>query len=196
MTLEVDIQKSQRNWRATISSKLADIVAALPSALLTTRGDLITRDGSAPKRLAIGAADTFLHSDGTDPGWSVPILSKFTNALGADVNLSNTSNYFDGPSVTQGSTGIFLAWGTLTFQDATTTAAFPAKLWDGTTIAASGEVTASTGAVLSLTLAGIFTNPAGNIKLSGKDLNSTSGKLKFNASGSSKDCNLSVVRIG
>lgn len=36
----------------------------------TTRGDLIYRAASADARLAIGAANTLLKSDGTDPGWS------------------------------------------------------------------------------------------------------------------------------
>lgn len=36
----------------------------------TTRGDLITRGASAIGRLGIGAAGTFLRTDGTDPSWS------------------------------------------------------------------------------------------------------------------------------
>ena len=36
---------------------------------LTTRGDLITFDGINVVRLGIGAADSFLVSDGTDPQW-------------------------------------------------------------------------------------------------------------------------------
>ena len=37
--------------------------------VLTTRGDLLYRGASAEGRLAIGAANTLLKSDGTDPGW-------------------------------------------------------------------------------------------------------------------------------
>lgn len=40
--------------------------ASLP---LTTRGDLFTRDASANARLAIGAANTVLFSNATDPAW-------------------------------------------------------------------------------------------------------------------------------
>ena len=36
---------------------------------LTTRGDLLTRDASDLARLAVGAADSFVGSDGTDPAW-------------------------------------------------------------------------------------------------------------------------------
>lgn len=52
---------------------------------LTTRGDLLTRDASGLARLAIGATDRLLKSDGTDPGWGqltngmVP-----TNTIGID----------------------------------------------------------------------------------------------------------------
>lgn len=37
--------------------------------VLTTRGDLLYRGVSAEVRLAVGAANTLLKSDGTDPGW-------------------------------------------------------------------------------------------------------------------------------
>lgn len=36
----------------------------------TTRGDLIVRDASGNTRLPVGAANTVLRSDGTDPGWA------------------------------------------------------------------------------------------------------------------------------
>ena len=39
---------------------------------LTTRGDLLTRDVTNNIRLAIGAADRFLGSDGIDPAWTAP----------------------------------------------------------------------------------------------------------------------------
>ena len=41
------------------------------TSTLTTRGDLLTLDSSAdPARIAIGAADTVLTSDGTDAAWA------------------------------------------------------------------------------------------------------------------------------
>lgn len=40
------------------------------SSILTTRGDILTRDASALARLAVGGANTLLKSDGTDPSWS------------------------------------------------------------------------------------------------------------------------------
>jgi hypothetical protein len=41
------------------------------TSTMTTRGDLLTLDSSAdPARIAIGAADTVLTSDGTDAAWA------------------------------------------------------------------------------------------------------------------------------
>lgn len=40
-----------------------------PESLLTTRGDIITRDASAPKRLALGTTGKVLASDGTDTAY-------------------------------------------------------------------------------------------------------------------------------
>ncbi len=42
----------------------------------TTRGDLIYHDASSTTRLALGAADTLLTSDGTDAAWVAPRWSK------------------------------------------------------------------------------------------------------------------------
>ena len=41
----------------------------IKKSLLTTRGDIVTRGASAPQRLAVGANDRLLKSDGTDPAW-------------------------------------------------------------------------------------------------------------------------------
>lgn len=51
----------------------------------TTRGDIITKGASALGRLPIGATNTILISDGTDPTWGavVPIASGGTNATSA-----------------------------------------------------------------------------------------------------------------
>lgn len=53
---------------------LANTVAALKALLddiLTTRGDLLTRDNAGDIiRKALGASGTILRSDGSDPGWA------------------------------------------------------------------------------------------------------------------------------
>lgn len=44
----------------------AYVDARVPSTILTTRGDIIARDASAPVRLGLGASGTILRSNGTD----------------------------------------------------------------------------------------------------------------------------------
>jgi len=123
-------------------------------------------------------------------------LGQLTNSLGANVALNNTSNYFDGPSVAQGSTGTWWVSGTITANDTAGAANIQCKLWDGTTVIASGQ--ASISAVnlsVSFGLSGFITSPAGNLRISCKDAASTSGNLLFNASGNSKDSTVSAFRI-
>ena len=47
----------------------------------TTRGDLITRDASNNVRLAVGAANRVLRSNGTDPSWGQVVNDDITDAL-------------------------------------------------------------------------------------------------------------------
>jgi hypothetical protein len=48
----------------------------------TTRGDLIARDAAGNTRLPVGAANTLLKSDGTDPGWGT-LSALIDAAIGA-----------------------------------------------------------------------------------------------------------------
>lgn len=129
---------------------------------------------------------------------AVPVLfSKFTNTLGGDVALNNQVAFFDGPSVAQGLTGIWLAIGKVTLVDTAGAASFVPKLWDGTTVVDTAQVnTGAINAQTSVTLAGIFTNPTGNIRVSATDQTSTSGKILANGSGQGHDSSLTVIRIG
>lgn len=123
-------------------------------------------------------------------------LSKIIASLGADVVLNNVSNYFDGPSVAQGTTGTWFASGYVTVYDSTGASSMSAKLWDGTTVIASGFVTTGGAFFTSqIALSGFITSPAANIKISVNDSSHTTGKIAFNASGNSKDSTLSAVRI-
>lgn len=127
----------------------------------------------------------------------LPIASvgPFTNSLGSDVLLNNTANYFDGPSVAQGSVGTFFASGTVTIFDSAT-ATISAKLWDGTTVIASTQtVILNTETVQPISLSGTLAGPAGNLRISVRDLTNTSGKILFNQSGNSKDSTITVFRI-
>jgi hypothetical protein len=126
-----------------------------------------------------------------------PNLSRFTASLGADVALNNVANYFDGPSVAQGSTGTWFASGTVTLVDTAGTAFFNCKLWDGTTVIASarGHGTVASQYV-TVALSGYLTAPAGNLRISVNDSSATTGVMKFNISGNSHDSTITALRIG
>lgn len=123
-------------------------------------------------------------------------LSTLSNFLGADVLLNNTSAYFDGPSVAQGTSGTWLVIAKVTLVS-TSTDGFNCKLWDGTTVIDSGRTVNPIASVpTTITLAGIITSPAGNLKISVQDVSSTTGKILFNASGAGGDGKITAVRIG
>lgn len=123
-------------------------------------------------------------------------LSKITASLGADVLLNNTANYFDGPSVAQGTSGTWLASGTVTLTDTAGNAAHFAKLWDGTTVIASAAAN-SVGAsgLTTISLSGFIASPAANIRISVRDTTAATGKILFNTSGNSKDATITAIRI-
>jgi hypothetical protein len=130
------------------------------------------------------------------PAWSPWVaggITVFTSSLLADVPVS--TSYVDGPSVAQGTAGTWYASGTVTLTDTAGNAGFLCKLYDGTTVMASGTfslVTASTSG--SFGLSGVIVSPAGNIRIACKD-NFTTGTMKFNASGNSKDSTVTAIRI-
>lgn len=125
-----------------------------------------------------------------------PLLTTLTNSLTGDVAMNNISNYFTGPTVAQGTTGTWFASGTVTVIDGNGAASYDAKLWDGTTVIASARIT-SAGASFreTISLSGYLASPAGNIRISVKDISSTGGTILFNESGNSKDSTLSVIRV-
>lgn len=123
-------------------------------------------------------------------------LSPITNSLGGDVSLNNASNYFDGPSVAQGTAGVWFVSGSVTVLDSAGAANFSAKLWDGTTIINSGFIVIRTASdPEQIALSGFITGPVGNLRISVRDNTSTSGLIRFNASGNSKDSTITAVRI-
>ena len=125
---------------------------------------------------------------------SRPALSYLTNALAADVALNNTASFFDGPQVAQGTSGTWLVGGSATVQDTAGAANFNIQLWDGTTVIAEGHArVADQFTFESRAVAGIITNPAGNLRISVKDATSTNGLIK-NLVGT--DSMIWAVRIG
>jgi hypothetical protein len=117
-------------------------------------------------------------------------------SLGADVLLNNTANYFDGPSIAQGTTGTWFASGTVTVLDTGGAANFLAKLWDGTTVIASTGVNSnSAGATRAISLSGYIASPVNNLRISCADITAVTGKILFNQTGQSKDSTISAFRI-
>jgi len=131
-----------------------------------------------------------------DRDLTINSLTSITASLGADVSLNNTGSYFDGPSVAQGTSGTWFASGTVTLIDTAGGASFNVKLWDGTTVIASaGPTTSAINQRITVSLSGSLSSPAANIRISVNDSTSTSGAIKFNSSGNSKDSTLTAVRI-
>lgn len=124
------------------------------------------------------------------------VAAPITNSLNANVLLNNTANYFDGPSVAQGSTGTWFASGNVTFYDTGGSDIFQIKLWDGTTVIASCDmINIAANEQTCVHLSGFIVSPAGNLRISVRDIGSTNGVLLFNTSGNSKDCTITAFRI-
>jgi hypothetical protein len=89
-----------------------------------------------------------------------------------------------------------LATGTVTVTDSAASAAFYCKLWDGTTVIASGSSYINSATQrMAIALSGVIASPAANIKISCRDSTTTNGAINFNLTGNSKDSTLTAVRI-
>jgi hypothetical protein len=122
--------------------------------------------------------------------------SPIKNALGSNVNIV-TGSFTDGPSVAQGSTGTWAVSGSVVIEDLTNAQnQFNVRLWDGTTIIASGVVNIISSYEVGMChLSGYLATPAGNLRISVEAVNHNSAFMAFNLSGDSKDCNISAYRI-
>lgn len=103
-------------------------------------------------------------------------ISNLSAALGGDVTLNNASNFFDGPSIAQGSTGTWSVRGSVALEDTGGTAIFECKLWDGTTVLDEQSISAAANILTHMSLGGIIASPAGNLKISCSD-SLTTGKI-------------------
>ena len=130
-------------------------------------------------------------------GTPAAALTSLTNSLVADVLLNNTSLFFTGPQVAQGTSGTWQVFGQVTVVGLSTGSAYIAKLWDGATIIASGRLDAPNASQAGvLALSGVLANPAGNLRISVKDGGTTQGSIRANLSGEGKDSTITAVRIG
>jgi hypothetical protein len=133
-------------------------------------------------------------------GQNVPLgssggLATANNTLASNVSLSNTSNYFDGPSMTQGTTGTWWISGNVQL-DSSSSDVFRCKLWDGTTVISAFEDFNFAGdGGINRTLSGFLASPAGNIRISCRDISSTNGLIEANESANHADSTIWGIRI-
>ena len=125
-------------------------------------------------------------------------FSPITNSLSGDVALNNTSNYFTGPTVAQGTAGTWFVSGTVTVLDTNTGGGVvDAKLWDGTTVIASTRNTTGDTNPMSISLSGYIASPAGDLRISVRDnTNAANAKIKADSSGAGKDSTITAIRVG
>lgn len=121
-------------------------------------------------------------------------LTSITNSLGSDVAITVAGTYVTGPTVAQGTSGTWFASGSVTIADTTTAGNTDCKLWDGTTVISSSRMRQPISTGISMSLSGVITSPAGNIRISCTS-NTTTSTIVFNATGTSKDSTVTAVRI-
>ena len=124
-------------------------------------------------------------------------LNSLTKATTANISLSSTASYVDGPSVSQGTSGTWFASGKVTLTSSVSSN-FNVKLWDGTSIIASEIVTSGGGSgfYASSSLSGVLASPAGNIRISCQNRTVGPGTIIFNDSLNSADSIVTALRIG
>jgi hypothetical protein len=181
-------QGSERTIRFTGALTLTNGASlVLPGAanILTVAGDFAIFRG-----YAAGVVRCVYYSRAT----GIPVAgSVLTNSSGI-VALNNTGLYFTGPTVAQGTVGLWFASGTIVMSDSAGAANMNARLTDGTTIIAETAIaTQGAGAVTSLSLSGFILNPAGNLRITGNDQTSVNGSIL--AGVNSKASTITVVRI-
>jgi hypothetical protein len=165
-------------------------VTAAKTVSITNSLTIAGTDGST---VNVGAGGTIQPIAYNPLTFAAPI----TNSLAGDVTLNNIANYFAGPVVAQGSVGTWFVSGTVTVLDTAGAATFFAKLWDGTTVIASGAYsTAGASFNGSFSLSGFITSPAGNLRIDVRDIGATTGLIKANQTGNAKDSTITAYRIG
>lgn len=169
---------------------------AITNAKTLTASNTLTFSGTDGSTLAVGTGGTLGTAAYTAATAYVPSNTQITNSIAGDVAMNNTANYFTGPTVAQGSSGTWFASGTVTVNDTGAAASIYCKLWDGTTVIASTLARNIDGtSPESISLSGYLASPAGNIRISCRDITATTGVILFNATGNSKDSSLSAFRV-
>ena len=184
-TTETDPKKQNKSI-AVIGSQTAtntDAIATNTTAIATANTNITSLQTTVASSSTFGLAKvdgTTIKATAGVIATVTPLPTPITASLGADVALNNTANYFDGPSIAQGSTGTWFVSGTVSLVDTVGTAVMFCKLWDGTTVIASGSHFAPAAtATITVTLSGYLASPAGNLRISCRDSSRTSEKVPF-----------------
>lgn len=153
-----------------------------------------TASVGALEEVTVGTGLTF-SSDTLSVTQPAAAPTPITNSLGSDVNISSANTFFDGPSVAQGAIGTWFVSGSVTLLD-TTNSVFVIKLWDGTNVIATTIQSGFANDLFCISLSGVsVNNPPGNLRISAENTTTTTGKIKFNGSGLSKDSTITAYRI-
>lgn len=95
---------------ASTTVTAAELEGAVEMDVLTTQGDLLTRDASTYVRLPIGAANTVLRTDGVDAEWDKVVLTTdVTGVLPVANGGTNASSWTAGSVIFAGAGGTSLA---------------------------------------------------------------------------------------
>lgn len=188
VTLAEGYCRTVRFTGALILTNGANLVLPGAANITTAAGDYAVFRGVGS---SVTRCESYIKRSGA------PILmSPITDSLTGDVDLNNTATYFTGPTIAQGTAGVWFVAGKVTVLDTAGAATFSAKLWDGTTVIDSGtDNSTGANAQATISLSGYISAPAGNLRISVVDGTSTSGKIKFNSSGNSKDSTITAIRI-
>lgn len=164
------------------------------SGITNSTNSIILQQASSSQFGAVKVDNSTIKASSGIISTTNPLPTPITNSLSGNVALNNTANYFDGPSVAQGTSGTWWASGTVTVTD-TGSAQVYCKLWDGTTVIASTVVLFGANVLQTIGLSGFIASPAGNIRMSCRDISNTTGNIIFNQTGNSKDSTISAFRI-
>lgn len=135
---------------------LIGLAAARPAAAASNKGYYYTATDSSGGTTYRSDGSTWTQIAGAVSGPS-PSLTSASAALSGDVTMTNANTWYDGPSVSLAA-GTWLIIAALTFTGAVSD--WSARIWDGTTVAASGGGPRNAGGLSgaeTITLAAIVT---------------------------------------
>lgn len=168
-------------------------MGTIASAFSTAFRDYVT-DG-VPSSGANSPLKSALRALGVTIEAYIPQLQNVSGALTGNVAMSVISTFYDGPTINCGTVGTWRVGGSVSVVS-TTADTLIIKLWDGATVIASGAGLVPAGNFVLLSIAGIITNPAGNLRISLSNNNSVNASMRWNDTGMQRDSSISAVRIG